>query len=213
MLVRLVSRGYLHIVEGIWHYDRVEQQPTDKDQRRVAKKTGQGGKEPTPSARRLVRGPREAPAAVKDFGTIVRRQARRIRSAQGLTVDQLAARCEELGLTDFNSTLITAIEIGRKKSVTVNEWIQLAAALNVAPIHLLVPMDSDQETWVGEKRSYPAADVRRWVQGSMPLDFTNSRTYFTQAPEEQWAEFTQQAQAAASAPPGRRRRKETNSGT
>jgi transcriptional regulator with XRE-family HTH domain len=142
-------------------------------------------------SRRLVRHPREETAPVRDFGTVVRQQARRIRSAQGLTVEQLAARCEELGLTDFNSTLITAIEIGRKKSVTVDEWIQLAAALDVAPIHLLVPTDSEQETWVGEKQHYAAADIRRWVRGSRPLDFTNSRTYFTQVPEEEWTTLVQ----------------------
>jgi hypothetical protein len=109
----------------------------------------------------------------------------------------LATRCKDRGLPQITASLITDIELGRRRTVGVDEWIQLAAALDVAPVNLLIPLDSAEQCSLGEKGRYPANSVRQWVRGAKPLDFTNSRVYFTQVPEEEWAEFAEQATTKA----------------
>lgn len=50
----------------------------------------------------------------------------------------------------------------------VDEWLALAAALNVAPLHLAVPRDGKAEFEVaGETTS--AQHIRAWVRGRSPL--------------------------------------------
>jgi transcriptional regulator with XRE-family HTH domain len=68
-----------------------------------------------------------------------RRQVREVRRRRGLSQAALSARVRELGgsLTD---TAITKIE-GGSRDVSLGEALVLAAALGVAPLHLLFPID------------------------------------------------------------------------
>jgi transcriptional regulator with XRE-family HTH domain len=124
------------------------------------------------------------------FSDHVRRRVRVLRKQQGLSVEALAERCQNLGLTDFNPSLITSIELGRKQNISIDEWLGLALALDVSPLHVVIPIDSVELCYLAG-RIYQAGVLRQWVRGLMPLDVTNSRTFFTSTPEEEWAEFTQ----------------------
>ena len=59
------------------------------------------------------------------YSRVVGRQLRQIRQAQGLTIEELARRAQELGLSEINASLITDIELGRKASVP---WISGCAS-------------------------------------------------------------------------------------
>lgn len=62
---------------------------------------------------------------------------------------------------------VTMIENG-KRQVSVDELFRLAAALNVAPLHLLVPLD-DSELITIDGKPWPAAYARAWVRGEASL--------------------------------------------
>jgi hypothetical protein len=81
--------------------------------------------------------------------------------------DALAKRMEELGQPIDRST-IGRIENGNR-SVTVDELFVLAAALDVAPMQLVVPLDSEELVAVTPTERWSAGAVRRWFTGAAIL--------------------------------------------
>ncbi len=81
------------------------------------------------------------------------------------------------------------IENGRRQ-VSVDELLTLATALNVSPLHLIVPL-GDVDVAIGEK-AYLTRDVRAWIRGARPLDDDDStRTfldYIAEMPEPELRE-------------------------
>ena len=83
-------------------------------------------------------------------------EVRRYRKARGLTAQQLAKRCADLGLPIPHAVLAN-FETGRRPTLSVAELLVLAAALEVSPLVLAVP--------VGRRESMqilPAVDVSTW---------------------------------------------------
>lgn len=66
-------------------------------------------------------------------------QIRTARTAAGLTVAQTADACAALGVP-VPKTTITNLELGRRASVDLAEFLVLARALDVPPITLLFPL-------------------------------------------------------------------------
>lgn len=85
---------------------------------------------------------------------VVGARLRDLRKLKRLSVEDLAARCKEVGSPELTTAAIYAIENGRKKDgartrhVTVDELLALASALEVTPLGLLMPNDPEDQLLV-----------------------------------------------------------------
>lgn len=116
-------------------------------------------------------------------------RVRKVRLKQGLKATDLAQRCLELGVPHLTAATISNIETGRRdddgrrrRTVSVDELFALAAALNVAPVHLLIPLDSEAPYKVTPAREANAPDVRAWVRGFDLLPDTDPRVFWSEVP-------------------------------
>jgi hypothetical protein len=122
---------------------------------------------------------------------VVAARVRQVRTKRRMRVADLAARCAELGAPQLTAQALYKLEgqresaTRRPRPVTVDELLALAAALNVAPVHLLVPPDGSGEPYqvtatVAESRF----QVRSWIRGLFLL----ARLPKVGAQREFWAE-------------------------
>jgi transcriptional regulator with XRE-family HTH domain len=107
------------------------------------------------------------PAWGSPTATLARR-VRELREARGLSQYTLAAQLHELGI-DFAREQIGNLEAGRRQSVTVEQTVALAYALNVSPSDLLTPADVAESMRIGNRDDIPAWRIRKWLQGEGPL--------------------------------------------
>ena len=87
----------------------------------------------------------------------------------------LAARMSEQTGGSVAQSQIARIESG-KRSVSVDDLMDLAAALNASPLDLLTPTDSDHPVTVGGTQHH-CSEVRSWVRGFAPLAGQDSRGF------------------------------------
>jgi transcriptional regulator with XRE-family HTH domain len=108
---------------------------------------------------------------------VVAARVREVREKRRMTTVDLAARCAALGAPQLTVQALYKLE-GRRESpashrprpVTVDELLALAAALNVAPVCLLVPPDDYQEPYVVTATVTKGRfAVRAWIRGVGPL--------------------------------------------
>ena len=118
--------------------------------------------------------------------TVVRRRIRELRQKQGMSAQKLADRCAELGMPELNRPVIANIETGRRPTVSIDEVLVLAYALNVAPIHLFVPVEPGAYMEVAPGFLLDAEKARTWVRGGRPLQNQDERRYDTEKPDEEW---------------------------
>nr|WSX52204.1 helix-turn-helix domain-containing protein [Streptomyces sp. NBC_00974] len=118
-------------------------------------------------------------------GTIGER-ARRLRKRKDWTAAELGERMTSLGIK-WDRSIVANLENGRRKSVSVSEWLALAVALDVAPVHLLVPPEGGRYRPT-PKLEYEASTVRAWIRGEEPLPGVDPRTFRTEAPADEWAD-------------------------
>lgn len=78
----------------------------------------------------------EWPARVSQ---VVAREVRRHRTERAISAQQLADECARLGYPALQRTVISNIENGRRRDVSVADVLVLAAALGVAPAALIFP--------------------------------------------------------------------------
>lgn len=109
--------------------------------------------------------------------------AERMRAARrsaGLSQADLAKRLAQLGFARLKRTTILAIE-KKTRNVSLDEALAIAAALGVAPIHLMVPFEDERiisedaaddgifeastRLKVGELEFLPK-EARRWIRGT-----------------------------------------------
>lgn len=117
---------------------------------------------------------------IADPVSVIARRVRQMRARQEMTAQQLADRLKEAGVP-WDRATVTKLETGRRQNVTVTELLGLAFVLNVAPVHLLVPLE-DRPYHVTPTRTEDARDVRAWVRGRSPLPGTDRRIFQTEVP-------------------------------
>ncbi|MEU7164991.1 helix-turn-helix transcriptional regulator [Streptomyces morookaense] len=137
----------------------------------------------------------------KSASEVVAERVQELRKRQGLTAKDLAERCRLIGALGLTASVIANIESGRRdlqgrrrRQVTLEEWLILAQALHVAPIHLMVPVDDNARFELTPEPPTPphglnregAGWVREWIRGEAPLSFTNERIYRAEVPAEEW---------------------------
>jgi transcriptional regulator with XRE-family HTH domain len=96
------------------------------------------------------------------------RRVRAARESRGWTQAQLADRLREIGYPKSRETL-TKLEGGRYRGVSLDDAFAIAAALGVAPVHLLVPLDDEAALEVVAGVPVPAPLARAWIRGTLPL--------------------------------------------
>jgi transcriptional regulator with XRE-family HTH domain len=108
---------------------------------------------------------------------VVAARVREVRGKRGITVAMLAERCAALGVHSLTVQALYKLEGQRNpakrhpRPVTVDELLVLALALNVAPVHLLVPPDdSDAPYPVTAKVTTRRFPARGWIRGIGPID-------------------------------------------
>lgn len=93
-------------------------------------------------------------------------QVKAVRKLRGLTQEQLAKR---LNMTRGTLAKIEANTEHRADGATVDELLSIAAALNVAPVHLLTPFEDDARVRVTGAGVFIAGRLRLWIRGGWPL--------------------------------------------
>jgi transcriptional regulator with XRE-family HTH domain len=94
---------------------------------------------------------------------------RRRREAGKLSAQQVADRCDRLGFPVPRS-VIANLENGRRESLSVAELLTLAAALEVAPLELLVPLGREPDAEILPGIHVPTWDAAQWVAGDRVLE-------------------------------------------
>jgi len=95
-------------------------------------------------------------------------EIRQRRKARGMSAEDLAAACSDLGMPIPRSTLAD-LENGRRASISVAERLAIAAALDVPPVMLLCPVGTAETAEVLPGAEAPAFRAAQWVAGEAPL--------------------------------------------
>lgn len=98
-----------------------------------------------------------------------------------MTAQELADKLRASGVPWDRGT-VTKLETGRRQGVSVTEWLALARALDVAPVHLLIPLEDRALFQVTPNEALPAHRVRPWARGIVPLPGSDSRIFHTEVP-------------------------------
>jgi transcriptional regulator with XRE-family HTH domain len=90
--------------------------------------------------------------------------------AGGLTQDQLAERLRKLG-SRLDATAIAKIETrtAKRRGVSLDEALEIAAALGISPAHLFMPRDKGAPVQIAPKLNLPGTVAREWLAGIAPL--------------------------------------------
>jgi transcriptional regulator with XRE-family HTH domain len=95
---------------------------------------------------------------------VIAAQVRRYRKERGLSAQRLADLCAQLGMEISRST-ISDLENGRRDSMSVAELLVLAAALEVPPVELAVPLARQERAEILPGAEIPTWDAGRWFRG------------------------------------------------
>lgn len=120
---------------------------------------------------------------------VIARRVREVRARHGMTAQQLADKLRESGVP-WDRATVTKLETGRRQNVTVGEMFALARALDVAPVHLMVPVEG-QRVEVTPNEVQDAERVRSWVRGLSTLPGTNLRIFYSEAPVSEFRDDVQ----------------------
>lgn len=89
---------------------------------------------------------------------------RRLRDERSWSAARLSERCAELGL-DLPRDVIANIENGRRTSVTVEELIGLALALDTSPVVLLLPLGDEERVSLTQTMTMHPHLALEWFAG------------------------------------------------
>ena len=107
---------------------------------------------------------------------------RELRKRHGWTQQDLADVLNRLG-AHTDRAAVARVELG-KRGLSLNELFQYAQALNVAPVHMVAPPDSDEPVSLGPSMECTPAEMRGWVRGQLPI-FQDARVYFSEVPKSE----------------------------
>ncbi|MGC9381520.1 helix-turn-helix domain-containing protein [Streptomyces sp. MH13] len=122
---------------------------------------------------------------IKGVMDVVRARVKELRGRKGWSGAELGAQLDALGVS-WNRSVVANFESGRRPAVSVQELLALALVLDVAPVNLLVPLDS-MPYRVTLKNTEPQDSVAvwRWMKGEQPLPGTataSARTFYAEVP-------------------------------
>src|SRR5690606_35977869 len=126
--------------------------------------------------------PREMPGKEPEYGPTAQTASanlRRWRETRGMTYTELSNRLNTVAGWDISPVGVRRIE-NRERRITVDDLTALAAALDVAPIALLMPHSANQsDECQSTGRRGTAGQVYRWLRGdALPGDTDDPRKQF-----------------------------------
>lgn len=107
--------------------------------------------------------------AAAPITSVIAAQVRRLRKEARLSGPALAARLEKLGL-NWNRTTVAKFETGARNSISVQELLALALALDVPLIMLLADPRHVDEVPVAKGLTPSAWEALLWLTGSGTID-------------------------------------------
>jgi transcriptional regulator with XRE-family HTH domain len=107
-------------------------------------------------------------------------RVRTARDRQRLSLAELSAKTARLG-KKLDSSMIARIERGETRAALEHVML-LAAALGVAPVHLITPQSDDTTLYVAPKFKVPAPSARAWVRGEVIPPGADALAYFAELP-------------------------------
>lgn len=115
-------------------------------------------------------------------------RVRELREKRGWSARELAERCATAGAPHLDRSIIANIESGRRRSVSVEELLVFAYVLDVAPVHLLVPVVDDVLYAATPDTICTPTRAREWVRGKLSMTglSANKKIFFTEVPEDEW---------------------------
>lgn len=139
---------------------------------------------------------------IKLPGQIVAERIKEARLRHGWSQQQLADR------VGVKRPTITKIEQGgeRAANFSIFDLFQYAAALGVAPVHLLVPHEDDDAVQIAAGRPpLSPGEAREWIRGFHILDDSDPQAWFDNLPRKEREGIQNLAVAAATDEAFRRR--------
>jgi transcriptional regulator with XRE-family HTH domain len=113
-------------------------------------------------------------------GQVFGRRVAEARKRRGLTQKHLAER------VSMQRETMTTIENGTRR-VTIDEWLAISAALGAPPLHLLIPLDDDEQVTIG-REAHGVPRVRTWIRSLLPLhDDDDVVDFLAELPESELA--------------------------
>lgn len=112
-------------------------------------------------------------------------QVRQLRHKRGWTAAELAAKMTEVGIP-WGQPVVSRLETGARENITLAEVLALAYVFNIAPVHLIVPIDPRTEYQVVLGRKVDVLDARQWVRGQRPLPGASGPEFFAEWPVEEY---------------------------
>lgn len=102
-----------------------------------------------------------------------RLQIAQVRAGRGMSQGDLVKRLQELGVetkkgNPIDRATLARIEAGKRR-VTLEEAIQIAAALEVPPLYLIVPRQARSEFSITPTLTVSSETARAWLAGMEPL--------------------------------------------
>lgn len=115
---------------------------------------------------------------MKTPNQVVGERVRTLRRVRGLSQRDLAARVQELGVR-IHHPGIGKVEQGQRR-LDVSELFAFAYALDVSPMHLMVPADDDAQgvavtPQIIVQRS---GNLRRWIRGHIPISGQDAGRFY-----------------------------------
>jgi transcriptional regulator with XRE-family HTH domain len=100
---------------------------------------------------------------------------------------RLAAELKRIG-SPLDEAAIAKLETDRRR-LTLDDALEIAAALDVSPAYLFTPQEEGSEVKIAPRKKQTAQEVREWVRGEGPLTDTDAarRFYESQMPKEERA--------------------------
>lgn len=136
------------------------------------------------------------------IGKVFAKRLRDVRERKQLTQEQLSKLLEELGVTIHRAT-IAKIENGdtRAENISVRDLLAFAAALNVAPVHLIVPFEDEVELAITRSVAAWPSQARGWIRGNNVLRSEDDEQFFyTHIPRVEFDWLLEQARRAPEGP-------------
>jgi transcriptional regulator with XRE-family HTH domain len=109
---------------------------------------------------------------------VVAQRVKELRRRKGWTAAQLGEALTKEGV-QWDRFAVASLESGKRQNVSLVEMLALALVLDVAPVHLIVPLD-EVPYQITQRRTEPAIEVRAWVRGQLPLPGTDARIYLSE---------------------------------
>jgi transcriptional regulator with XRE-family HTH domain len=111
----------------------------------------------------------------------VARRVKEVRGRKGMTAKELADKLRDDAGVKWDRATVTKLETGHRQTLTVVELLALARVLDVAPTHLLVPLD-DRPFQVTPKEVQESGRVRQWLRGEKHLPGTDLQVFYSEVP-------------------------------